>query len=88
MKHIFFDHDGNLNINGVIVNHPSYKRILEDSVVTEAELNDQCKLVLSLFKRIEEECSDAQKELIKEMLVETNVLNAISRMYNLQLDFE
>ncbi len=88
MKNIFFDSEGSLNINEAVINHPSYKNILEDSVVTEEEILQQSELVMSLFRRIEEECSDSQKELIKEMLIETNVLNAISKMYNFQKAFE
>lgn len=88
MKNIFFDNDGSLNINEAIINHPSYKKILEDDVVTEDELKSQCDVVLSLFQKIEEECNEAQKNLIKEMLIETNILNTISKMYHHNTSFE
>ena len=88
MKNIFFDSDGALNINEAIINHPSYKKILEDSIVSEDELKKQIEVVLSLFQKVEEECNDAQKELIKELLIEINILNAISKIYNLNTSFE
>ena len=37
---------------------------------------------------VEEECNEAQKNLIKDVLIETNILNAISKMYNLNTSFE
>jgi hypothetical protein len=88
MKNIFFDNEGSLNINEAIINHPSYQKILEDNIVTEEELKSQYEVVLSLFQRVEEECNEAQKNLIKDVLIETNILNAISKMYNLNTSFE
>ena len=84
MKNTFFNHDGELNINELIYNHPSYKRILEDSIVSQEELLGQYDLVLNLFSKMEEVCDEAQKALIKDVIVEMNVLNVISKMYNLQ----
>jgi hypothetical protein len=84
MKNTFFNQNGDLNINESIYNHPSYKRILEDSIVSQEELLGQYDLVLNLFNKIEEVCDEAQKELIKDVIVEMNVLNVISKMYNLQ----
>ncbi len=88
MKKLFFDNDGSLVINESIMNHPSYNKILEDNIVTEEELQHQINVVLSLFQKIEEECSDMQKELIKELIIETNILNYISKIYNLNTSLE
>lgn len=84
MQNIFFDSEGSLNINELIVNHPSYIKILEDNVVTDEELKSQSDIVLELFKKIESVCNDEQKILIKEMLIETNVLNAVYKKYYFQ----
>jgi hypothetical protein len=84
MQNIFFDSEGSLNINELIANHPSYIKILEDNVVTDEELKSQSDIVLELFKKIESVCSDEQKILIKEMLIETNVLNAVYKKYYFQ----
>lgn len=84
MQNIFFDSEGSLNINELIANHPSYIKILEDNVVTDEELKSQSDIVLELFKKIESVCNDEQKILIKEMLIETNVLNAIYKKYYFQ----
>lgn len=84
MQNIFFDSEGSLNINELIANHPSYIKILEDNVVTDEELKSQSDIVLELFKKIESVCNDEQKMLIKELLIETNVLNAIYKKYYFQ----
>lgn len=84
MQNIFFDSEGSLNINELIANHPSYIKILEDNVVTDDELKSQSDIVLELFKKIESVCNDEQKILIKEMLIETNVLNAVYKKYYFQ----
>lgn len=84
MQNIFFDSEGSLNINELIANHPSYIKILEDNVVTDEELKSQSDIVLELFKKIESVCNDEQKILIKEMLIETNVLNAVYKKYYFQ----
>lgn len=84
MQNIFFDSEGSLIINELIVNHPSYIKILEDNVVTDDELKSQSDIVLELFKKIESVCNDEQKILIKEMLIETNVLNAVYKKYYFQ----
>lgn len=84
MQNIFFDSEGSLNINELIANHPSYIKILEDNVVTDEELKSQSDIVLELFKKIDSVCNDEQKILIKELLIETNVLNAIYKKYYFQ----
>lgn len=84
MQNIFFDSEGSLNINELIANHPSYIKNLEDNVVTDEELKSQSDIVLELFKKIESVCNDEQKMLIKELLIETNVLNAIYKKYYFQ----
>lgn len=84
MKNTFFDNDGALNLNEAIYNHPSYKRILEDHVVSKEELLEQYDLVLKLFNQIEQVCDDNQKELIKNVILEMNILNEISKLYSFQ----
>lgn len=88
MKKLFFDDNGSLTINESIINHPSYKKILEDYIVTEEELQQQINKVLSLFQKIETEFNDTQKELIKELIIETNILNYISKIYSLNESLE
>lgn len=88
MKEIFFNEDGSLKINETIMEHPSYVKIMEDGVVTAEELEEQSKLVVSIFRKIEDTFTEEQKKLVQELLVESNVLNAIFKQHNMKIVFE
>ena len=75
MKEVFFNEDGSL-------------KIMEDGVVTAEELEEQSRKVLSIFRKIEDTFSDEQKELVQELLVESNVLNAIFKQHGMQIAIE
>ena len=83
MKEIFFNEDGSLKINETIMEQPSYVKIMEDGVVTAEELEEQSKLVVSIFRKIEDTFTEEQKKLVQELLVESNVLNAIFKQHNM-----
>lgn len=84
MKSIFFDENGILNIDEAVAKQPSFVKIMKDGQVTDSELSEQSKRVLALFHKAELELSDSQKELVKELLVESNVLQTIYQCYQLQ----
>lgn len=88
MKEIFFNEDGSLKINETIMEQPSYVNIMEDGVVTAEELEEQSKLVVSIFRKIEDTFTEEQKKLVQELLVESNVLNAIFKQHNMKIAFE
>lgn len=88
MKEIFFNEDGSLKINETIMEQPSYVKIMEDGVVTAEELEEQSKLVVSIFRKIEDTFIEEQKKLVQELLVESNVLNAIFKQHNMKIAFE
>jgi hypothetical protein len=88
MKEVFFNEDGSLKINETIMNQPSFIKIMEDGVVTAEELEEQSGKVISIFRKIEDTFNDEQKELVQELLVETNVLNAIFKQHGMQIAME
>ena len=88
MKEVFFNEDGSLKINETIMNQPSCIKIMEDGVVTAEELEEQSGKVISIFRKIEDTFNDEQKELVQELLVETNVLNAIFKQHGMQIAME
>lgn len=73
---MFFNEETILNLDEMLVNQPSFKKIMEDGIVTEQELSEQSDKVIALLRRLEAELTPAQLELVKELLVETNVMNA------------
>ena len=85
MKEIFFNEDGYLKINETIMSQPSFLKIMEDGIVTAEELEEQSQKVLSIFRKIEDTFTHEQKEIVQELLVESNVLNAIFKQYSMQM---
>ena len=88
MKEVFFNEDGSLKINESIMSQPSFVKIMEDGVVTADELEEQSRRVLSIFRKIEDTFNDEQKMLVQELLVESNVLNAIFKQHGMQVAME
>lgn len=81
---MFFNKEGILALDEMVANQPSFKKIMEDGVVTEQELSEQSDKVLSLLQRVEKELAPAQQELVKDLLVEATVMSAVFHQYEIQ----
>jgi flagellin-specific chaperone FliS len=74
----WFDQEtGTLLLDQYVVEMDSYRRIVEDEVITDAELVEQTQRVTSLLQRLEETLSPEAKVLVTEALSELAVLNAL-----------
>lgn len=76
----FFDNNGMLNIDELIVEQPSFIKIMEDGVVTEEELLVQSKRVEDILKDIEQSASSEMIEKVRHLLAEMSVLVAIKQI--------
>lgn len=74
------DKYGNLNIEDIVVNQPSFKRIIEDGIITEEEIEEQSQRVVAKIKEIEAVATPEVKEKMRELLAEMSVLVAISNL--------
>ena len=74
---MFFNEQGILNIDELVANNESFKKIMEDGVVTEEEIKSQSDKVIAMFHDMETKYSEGQLEEIKNLLVESNVLFAV-----------
>lgn len=79
-----FDDNGLLNISNVVSNHPSYKAIMEDGVVTDDELRNQAADTLNALRKLTELCNDEQQSAILDAISEMSVLFAVYHHYELQ----
>ncbi len=78
MDRPWFDQDtGILLLDEYVLEMDSYRRIVEDEVITDAELVEQTQRVASLLRRLEEVLSPEAKALATEALCELAVLNAL-----------
>jgi hypothetical protein len=74
-----FDEKGLLNTEDLIMNTPSFQKIVEDQVITEEEIREQSERVANILKEIEKKCNDEQIELVRNLLAEVSVFVAITR---------
>jgi flagellin-specific chaperone FliS len=68
---------GTLMLDEYVAEIDSYRRIVEDEMITDAELVEQTQRVASLLRRLEETLSPEAKSLATEALCELAVLNAL-----------
>lgn len=81
---MFFNEEGILNIDEMIVNNASFKNIMEDGVITEEEIKAQAEKLVALLHDMEAKYSEEQLAEIKSLLVESSVLYAVYNFYSLQ----
>lgn len=81
---MFFNEKGILNIDEFIVNNESFKKIMEDGIVTKEEIKAQSEKVVAQLHDMEKKYSEAQLVEIKELLVESGVLYAVYNFYSIQ----
>ena len=81
---MFFNEKGILNIDEMVANNDSFKRIMEDNTVDENEIKEQSDKVVAMLHQMEKEFSEEQLLKVKELLVETSVLYAIYNYHSIQ----
>ena len=78
----FFDESGGLNIDDLILQQPSFQKIMEDGIVTEEELLEQKERVITLLKKFEQNSTPEQIDQVRELLTEISVLIAVRSKYS------
>lgn len=73
-----FDQYGNLNIDDLIAEQPSFQKIMADGVVTPEEIQKQSTRVTTLLQNFEKNATPEQINQMREILAELSVLVAIN----------
>jgi flagellin-specific chaperone FliS len=74
----WFDQEtGTLILDEYVVEMDSYRRIVEDETISDAELVEQTQRVTSLLQQLEETLSPEAKAIATQALGELAVLNAL-----------
>jgi hypothetical protein len=81
---MFFNEEGILNIDEMVVNNASFKNIMEDGIVTEEEIRNQSDKVVAMLRDMETKYSEEQLSEIKNLLVESSVLYAVYNFHSIQ----
>lgn len=79
-----FDENGLLNISDIVKNHPSYKAIMEDGIVTDQELKEQAEATIASLRKLKSLCNEEQQSAIVDAISEMGVLFAAYHNYELQ----
>jgi hypothetical protein len=78
MDRPWFDQEtGTLLLDEYVLEQDSYRRIVEDETITDAELDEQTQRVTSLLQQLEGALSPEAKALATEALSELAVLSAL-----------
>ena len=80
---MFFNEEGILNIDEMVVNNASFKTIMEDGVITEEEIKTQSDKVVAMLHDMEAKYNEEQLAEIKNLLVESSVLYAVYNFYSI-----
>lgn len=81
---MFFNEEGILSIDELVVNNTSFKKIMEDRIVTEEEINAQAEKIVDMLRDMEAKYNEEQLDEIKNLLSESSVLYAVYNFYSLQ----
>lgn len=81
---MFFNEEGILNIDEMVVNNASFKAIMEDGVITEEEVKAQSDKVVAMLHDMEAKYNEEQLTEIKNLLVESSVLFAVYNFHSIQ----
>lgn len=81
---MFFNEEGILSIDELVVNNTSFKKIMEDGIVTEEEINAQAEKIVAMLRDMEAKYNEEQLDEIKNLLSESSVLYAVYNFYSLQ----
>src|SRR5215204_790995 len=73
----FDEETGTLLLDEYVLEMDSYRRIVEDETITDAELVEQTQRVASLLRQLEDTLSPEAKAIATEALGELAVLNAL-----------
>ena len=76
--------DGILCLDELISQQPTFRKIMEDGVVSDEEIEEQSDLVISLLQQIEQTFDAEQLEKVERLLAEMSVLFAIHQYKAIQ----
>lgn len=81
---MFFDENGWFRLDEMVVDNPTFKKIMADDRVTDEEVTEQSQRVIALYRELEQRFTPEQLALIAEAITQTGVLYAVTRYQELQ----
>ena len=81
---MFFNKNGILDIDEMVEQNASFKKIMEDGIITEEEIKEQSDKVIAILHEMETKYSKEQLSEIKHLLVESSVLYTAYNFQSIQ----
>jgi hypothetical protein len=82
---IFFNPEtGMLRLDEIVLQKPTFQKIMEDNLVTDEEVAEQSQLVIEILKELENNLPDEHKLLVANAMGEMAVLQVITRIQEIQ----
>lgn len=78
MQKLFDETTGLLLLDEMVYEMPSYRKIVEDNLITDDEIVEQSQVVLDLLKQIDKDLSEKDRELVLKAICEMAVLYVLS----------
>ena len=82
---MLFDKEGILNIDELVAQRPTFRKIMEDQIVTDDELTNQANLVVNLLKKLEQTLSPGQLSEVENLLAEMYAIHQYKEIQDLKL---
>ena len=70
----FFDESGSLNMDELIMERPSFQRLMADGVVTDEKIEEQGLHVKDMILQMESKFTPEQMDEIHDLVAEVSVL--------------
>lgn len=81
---MLFNENGMFCLDERIAEQASFRKIMEDEIVTDEELAAQAERVIALLRRLEKSLSFEQLAEVEELLTEMGVLYAVHHYREIQ----
>ena len=76
---MFIKENGLLDLDSIIINNPSYQKIMEDGIVTDEEIQEQAEKIDAMLKSMKGKYTPEQFSDIQQLIADVSVLIAINR---------
>lgn len=80
----FFDESGSLNMDELIMERPSFQRLMADGVVTDEKIDEQGQRVKDLLLEMEPNFTPEQMDQIHDLVAEVSVLLTLAAISDQQ----
>lgn len=76
---MFITENGLLDLDSIIINNPSYQKIMEDGIVTDEEIQEQAEKIDSMLKDMKSKYTPEQFKEIQSLIAEVSVLFVVNK---------